>query len=233
MGSWLGRPAAAATGAGRVGAGATASDVRASGVDLPAVGLRIPVWTDPVTADLGGRESDRPHANWWWLGVHGGAGLSTLAAAVAGGADANRRWPDPAKGGPRAVVLVGRSSPHGLRCLRGALRQHAAGGVPAGLHVVGVAVVAHQPGRLPHPLAQEVLMLTGIAPTVWQVPWLTEFLDHPDPVFLPLPAQLRSMDADLGCLRPAGAPPSLRPVDQLTSTVAAGRRGSRARKEHA
>ena len=233
MSSWLARPAPAAAGAGRVGTGVTASDVGASGVDLPAADLLIPVWTDPVTADLGGRESDWPHANWWWLGVHGGSGLSTLAAAVAGGADANRRWPDPTKGGPRAVVLVGRSSPHGLRCLRGALRQYAAGGVPVGLHVVGVAVVSHQPDRLPRPLAQEVLMLSGIASTVWQVPWLTEFLDHPDPVSLPLPPELRSMGADLGCLRPAGATPSLGPVDQLTSTVAAGRRDSRARKEHA
>ena len=175
---------------------------------LPPAELLIPTWVGPVVADLGGREPDWSQASWWWVGVAGGVGVTTLSRAMAGGADGNRRWPDPAWGGPRAVVLVGRSSPPGLRRLRGALRQHAAGGVPAGLHVVGVAVVAHQPGRLPPPLAQEVEMLTGIASAVWQVPWLPEFLDHPDPVPLPLPlpTELRSMDADLGCLRPADAP---------------------------
>jgi len=175
---------------------------------LPPAELLIPTWVGPVVADLGGRQSDWSHASWWWVGVAGGVGVTTLSGAVAGGADGNRRWPDPAWGGPRAVVLVGRSSPPGLRRLRGALRQHAAGGVPAGLHVVGVAVVAARPGRLPPPLAQEVEMLTGIASAVWQIPWLPEFLDHPNPVSLPLPGALRSMDADLGCLRPPGAPPS-------------------------
>lgn len=159
-----------------------------------------------MTADLGDRETDWPHAGWWWLGVHGGAGVSSLDAVVPGGGDANRRWPDPARGGPRAVVLVARASGHGLRCLRGVLRQHADGRAPVGLHLVGVAVVADRPGRTPRHLAQQVGMLTGIAPVVWRVPWITDLLECPDPVELPLPPVLGGLDSDLGCLRPATPP---------------------------
>lgn len=154
-----------------------------------------------MSADLGGRETDWSHAGWWWLGTHGGAGVSSLAAAVPGGGDANRRWPDPARGGPPCVVLVARASGHGLRCLRGALRQYAAGDTPPGLYVAGTVVVADRPGRTARHLTQEIGMLAGIVPTVWRVPWLTDFLDCPDPVSLPLPPALHRLDADLGCLR--------------------------------
>jgi len=189
------RPGSAATAATPAGWDPT------TGAPAPELGLRT--WAGPVTADLGGPDTDWRHAAFWWVGSHGGAGLSTLQTAVPGGADANRRWPDPAYGGPHMVVLVTRGSGHGLRCLRAALRQHAGGDTPPGLYLVGAAVVADRPGRTPRHLDQQIGMVAGTAPTLWRIPWITDLLDSPDPRSVVLPPALAALDRDLGCLRPA------------------------------
>jgi len=200
------RPGSAATAAPRPG---IAAAVAPAGWDRTAVtsaselGLGLRTWAGPVTADLGGPDPDWRHAAFWWVGSHGGAGLSTLQAAVPGGADANRRWPDPAYGGPSMVVLVARGSAHGLRCLRAALRQYAGGDTPPGLYLVGTAVVADRPGRAPRHLDQQIAMVAGTAPTLWRIPWITDLLDSPDPRSVVLPPALAQLDRDLGCLRPA------------------------------
>jgi hypothetical protein len=164
---------------------------------------RLPVWPGPVRADLGGDDDpDAGAASWWWLGVHGGAGVSTLAAFLPGGAQAHRRWPDPAHGGPRAVVLVCRTSLAGLERARDAARQWAASDVPAGLLLGGAVAVADAPGRLPRPQAEALRLLSGAVPRLWTVPWIDDLRSTADAGRLPVPHVLARIGADLESLRP-------------------------------
>ena len=57
----------------------------------------------------------------WWVGVHGGAGESTLESLFAGSRAAEHRWPA-GRGEKPAVVLVARTHAQGLRAVQTALR---------------------------------------------------------------------------------------------------------------
>lgn len=59
-------------------------------VTPPPPDRELPVWSEPVRAHLGGRTEDWTRAGWWWLGAHGGTGVTTLHQLIPGGADA--RW---------------------------------------------------------------------------------------------------------------------------------------------
>jgi hypothetical protein len=166
---------------------------------------RLPVWTGPVRPHLGGEPPQPSHAGWWWLGVHGGAGVTTLAEFLPGGADAQRWWPNPAHGGPRAVVLVCRTYVHGLARARDAAQQWAAADVPAGLLLAGAVAVADAPGKLPRPQSEALRLLEGAVPRLWVVPWLEELRLLGDSSRLPLPSSLVRMSLDLDSLRPAGS----------------------------
>ncbi|GAA0439029.1 hypothetical protein GCM10010357_70540 [Streptomyces luteireticuli] len=93
-----------------------------------------------------------------------------LAQTVPGGVDANRAWPALPGGHPARVVLVARSSVHGLTAAQQAARQWAAGAVP-GAVLLGLVVVADAPGRLPRPLRDLHRLVTGGVPRTWTVPW--------------------------------------------------------------
>ncbi|GMA37924.1 hypothetical protein [Demequina litorisediminis] len=82
----------------------------------------------------------------WWVGAHGGAGESTLAAL--GGQDAHHCWPRPTDGSIARVALVARTNYQGLTRLMAALRQYAAGELPF-VHLEAAVLNADQPGRLP------------------------------------------------------------------------------------
>ena len=174
---------------------------------------RLPVWAEPVRPHLGGSDADDSAvASWWWLGVHGGAGVSTLAELLPGGAHAHRCWPDPAFGGPRAVVLVCRTHLAGLERARDAARQWASSDVPAGLLLGGAVAVADAPGRLPRPQSEALRLLSGAVPRLWTVPWIEELraVDHPGRVTMP-PAMARlGRDLDLLRSRPGVRPQGAR-----------------------
>jgi hypothetical protein len=162
---------------------------------------RLPVWSGPVRPHLGGVDVDAAASSWWWLGVHGGAGVSTLAAFVPGGAQAHRCWPDPAHGGPRAVVLVCRTQVTGLERARDAARQWAASDVPAGLLLGGAVAVADAPGRLTRPQSEALRLLSGVVPRLWTVPWIEDLRAVDDPGRLPMPPNLVRLRNDLETLR--------------------------------
>ena len=104
-----------------------------------------------------------------WVGTHGGAGVSTLAA-VYGGHDCGRDWPGPAD--PSSVLLVARTHATGLAAALSALETFRRGEAPRGLDLDAVVLVADAPGRLPRPLAQQVRAIeSGI--DVYRVPWCT------------------------------------------------------------
>jgi hypothetical protein len=163
--------------------------------------LRIPVWKGPVRPHLGGRAFDAKRAGWWWLGVHGGAGVTTLCGFLPGGADAERCWPDPAAGGPNAVVLVCRTHLAGLDRARDAAGQWAASDVPPGLLLAGAVAVADAPGRLDRPQSEALRMLESVVPRLWVVPWIDDLRCTPAGDTLPLPPALLPLRADLEALR--------------------------------
>ncbi|MFI8192955.1 DUF6668 family protein [Streptomyces sp. NPDC085946] len=103
-----------------------------------------------------------------WVGTHGGAGVSTLAA-VFGGRDCGRAWPGPA--GPHSVLLVARTHAAGLEAAARAVEAFRRGPVPPGLDLDAVVLVADAPGRLPRPLAQRIPPLES-AVDVYRVPWV-------------------------------------------------------------
>ncbi len=144
----------------------------------PEIWIRGPV----TTTEPGPPEPAHAHAaarRFSWVGTHGGAGVSTLAA-VYGGHDSGRSWPGP--GGPPSVLLVARTHAAGLDTVAGAVEIFRRGQAPPGLDLDGVVLVADAPGRLPRPLAQRVKSLEAVI-DVYRVPWVPSWrlgeLGHP------------------------------------------------------
>jgi hypothetical protein len=104
-------------------------------------------------------------AQFYIVGAHGGAGVSTVAA-LTGGYDVGPAWPH--TGGP--VLLCARTSYVALQAARFALRDVAAGGVPH-VQLLGLVLIADAPGRLPRELRGAVKKLQGATPHLWAVPW--------------------------------------------------------------
>lgn len=105
-----------------------------------------------------------------WVAAHGGAGASSLAAAL-GGTDIGCRWPDTAEGEPARILLVARTHAAGLQAAAGALNAMREGRHPPGMQLVTLVLVADAPGRLPRPLARRIRVLRSAAP-VFRLPWI-------------------------------------------------------------
>ncbi|MFD5013044.1 DUF6668 family protein [Streptomyces chartreusis] len=103
-----------------------------------------------------------------WVGVCGGAGVSTLAS-VYGGHDCGRGWPGPAD--PPSILLVARTHAAGLTAVLNALEVFRRGEAPHGLDLDAVVLVADAPGRLPRPLAERVKVIESVI-DVYRVPWV-------------------------------------------------------------
>ncbi|MVU77514.1 hypothetical protein GPX89_09675 [Nocardia sp. ET3-3] len=119
----------------------------------------------------------------WLVGVHGGAGVSSLAASLSWAGDAGQRWP--ARIGLTAdmdsplVVLVGRSHLRGVNALHRALLAHQRQATPVGSHVVGVLTVADAARPLPIPVEQRREEMEGLALALgartWRLGWLEQW----------------------------------------------------------
>ncbi|WP_336885567.1 DUF6668 family protein [Arthrobacter sp. FW306-07-I] len=105
----------------------------------------------------------------WWLGVHGGAGETSLARLDKNTRAADHHWPLTATGS--AVVLVARSNIPGLRAARLAATEWASGSLP-GIRVAGLVVMADTPGRLPKEIRDFSRVVAGGVPHVWHFPWV-------------------------------------------------------------
>ncbi|WP_346657069.1 DUF6668 family protein [Streptomyces sp. ICN441] len=143
-------------------------------------------------------------ARWWWLGCHGGAGVTSLSAVVPGGSDAARCWPVPPMGPLQRVVLVARSHASGLLAAQLAGRQWASGSVP-GVEVLGLVVVADAPGKLPAPLRDLQKLVSGGFPRTWTVPWAESWRLGRPPVDA-VPRELARLARDLQTLTESGVP---------------------------
>ena len=105
------------------------------------------------------------------LGVHGGAGVSSLLRAGLHelAVDADRRWPSAG-----AVVLVARTSTSGLEWARDVARQHASG-LAGDVELFGLVLVPDAPGRLPGRTAGLRDLVNGAFARTWQMPWLEQW----------------------------------------------------------
>ncbi|MFQ6397153.1 hypothetical protein ACLMAJ_27290 [Nocardia sp. KC 131] len=162
------------------------------GVVAPPESRRALIWDRPVPGV--GRA---PLV--WLLGVHGGAGASSLAHVLAPAADSGRRWPGVFDRESPFVVLVARETIAGLTRAHDLLRQHHSGFAGAA-EVLGLITVAARPGRMPAEIRRYRDVVGSLAGQVWQVPWYEEWtLVEPEnlPVWAPgdaLPPKKRKID---------------------------------------
>ena len=148
---------------------------------VPAIQEHVPfVPTGPTRPQLSVPQPDQadrlPRRNvsgrepgFWWLGVHGGAGETSLARLDKNTRAAEHHWPLTATGS--AVVLVARSNIPGLRAARLAATEWASGSLP-GIQVAGLVVMADTPGRLPKEIRDFSRVVAGGVPHVWHFPWV-------------------------------------------------------------
>jgi len=144
--------------------------MRTDGQQGPEIWIRGPVAVpEPGTHEPAhGAATARRYS---WVGTHGGAGVSTLAA-VYGGHDCAGDWPGP--DAPRSVLLVARTHASGLTAALRALELFRLGEAPAGLDLDAVVLVADAPGRLPRPLEKQARLIESLI-DVYRVPWVTDW----------------------------------------------------------
>jgi hypothetical protein len=119
------------------------------------------------------------------MGCHGGAGVSTLAAAGLG-VDAAQQWPTP-PALPAGVLLVARLSAVGMQAAATAVEVWQSGNAPQGLVLFGLVAVAAGPRRAPQIARDRLRLVGGWCRRVWQIPWVNDLLgvdvdearDHP------------------------------------------------------
>jgi hypothetical protein len=136
------------------------------------------------------------------LGAHGGAGVTSLLRAGLDkiAVDARRCWP---AGG--SILLVARTSTSGLEWARDLARQHASG-LASDAELLGLALIADAPGRLPARAAELRHLMSGAFPRVWHLPWLEEWRLAGSCEALPAPPQVQQLAAELA--RPRQGPPA-------------------------
>ncbi|WP_405138765.1 hypothetical protein [Nocardia sp. NBC_01388] len=119
----------------------------------------------------------------WLVGVHGGAGVSSLAASMSWAGDAGQRWPARIGFGADMdsplAVLVARTHMHGLNTLHRALVSHEQQATPAGSELVGIITVADSARPLPMPAEERRHDAENLAHELgaqtWRLGWLEQW----------------------------------------------------------
>lgn len=162
----------------------------------------------------------RRPARVWCLGVHGGSGESTVAALMEGSRESGHAWPDLA-GDPAPVVLIARTSAHGLERSQAAAAQWAAGAT-SDVRLLGLVLIADAPGRLPPPLHAWVKVLSGGVPRVWHLPWSEELRRGADPRSARHSRAVRRLLGDVAALLPLDPSPATEEVPHASRAAAHG-----------
>jgi hypothetical protein len=117
------------------------------------------------------------------MGCHGGAGVTTLAGLGIGVDAGWRRWPQ-VRAAPAGLLLVARLSAWGMRSAAAAAETCLGPRLPPELRLLGLIVVAAEPGRRMPQLARERLeLVAGWLPAVYRMPWVSMTLGvDPDSV---------------------------------------------------
>lgn len=162
-----------------------------AGVTAPDQVDQLPVRDQPVPARL------------WVVGVHGGAGETTLARLIPGARSAGRAWPRlPATSYTRTpVLLVARSHVAGLEAARRAATHWASGAV-GDVDLLGLVIVADAPGRLPRPLRDLAAHVAGAPPRTWRMPWVEAWRLGQDLDLNTSPGDVRRLIGEISSLLP-------------------------------
>lgn len=156
------------------------------GVPVPDTADRLP-WREAVW-----------QATVWWLGVHGGAGESTLAALAASTRTAEHAWPIPRTSGmTHRVVLVARTNYVGLIAAQRAATEWASNVLGDAVQLAGLVLIADAPGRRPKALRDLEQVIAGGVPHVWTLPWIEAWRIGPATSANSLPREFRELLADL------------------------------------
>lgn len=124
----------------------------------------LPIDAQVSTEDYG----DQPAPAVWLVGAHGGAGVSTLAHILAPMGDAGQAWPAGVEN--PYCVLVCRSTKVGLeRAHQAALQARA--GHAGDIMLLGIAIVADTPGKLPKALNRKIGVIEQHF-RIWRIPYL-------------------------------------------------------------
>jgi len=165
------------------------------------------------------------HERVFWLAAHGGAGVSTLMTATGLGTEQAWRLPSRlATWPPLQVVVVARSHAHGMVQAQAIAATAAGEGlrVPEPYVLVGLALVADLPGKLPKPLAELRHLVTGAFKKVWDVPWQESWRQGEVPSPANASRQVSRLGKELGRLTAQGAVIALdgptRPASAYSST---------------
>lgn len=151
-------------------ASASPPEVVPTGATAPQRGSVVP----PESADTLPTFVPRTSSRLWVVGAHGGSAEDTVARLVDGD-PARHRWPLAGSGAPATrVLLTARTHAAGLAAASRAARTWASGVLP-GMTLIGLALVADAPGKLPRPLAHTAEVLRGGVPHMWVVPWVDEY----------------------------------------------------------
>jgi hypothetical protein len=125
-----------------------------------------------VEANLNLRTWRTDPASVFVVGVHGGAGESTLTRLISGAKGTGHRWPS--TDGTPATLLCARTSCAGLMAAQRAARAWAAGQTPS-MRLLGMVFIADAPGKLPRPLAEFRQRIAGGVPHYWLLDWHEPF----------------------------------------------------------
>lgn len=138
-----------------------------TGAALPQKGI-----PEPDAADRLPRRYVSGSASLWIVGVHGGAGESAVTRLIDGSRSTQHTWPAFEDAGmPPRVLLVCRSNMDGLESARRALIEWTSPQPPT-VELLGLAVLADAPGKLPKELRDLETIVGGGAPRLWHLPWV-------------------------------------------------------------
>lgn len=166
----------------------------------PTIPQPATVSPPPLVERLPVRAAANP-APLWWLGVHGGAGESTLATLEPAWPAAGHAWPAPTPSGPVSVVLVARTHARGLRAAQAAATEWAAGLLPH-VELLGLVLIPDTSARLPRQLREYAHLVAGAVARTWSLPWIEPWRLGHEPDVGNVPGQVRRLLADLRSLIP-------------------------------
>jgi hypothetical protein len=132
----------------------------------------------------------------WWVGVHGGAGETTLAGLFNGTAAAEHGWPLDPTGVTTRVVLVARTSFRGLVAAQAAMRERYEIHSEA-VEVLGLVLVADAPGKPAKELEELQQLVQRSARHSWLVPWVEEWRIGVKPSPRNTPNEIKTLARDL------------------------------------